>query len=98
MQWFPFQGNMFHTANNIKLTADDLESLLKLFSMFKISIWYDDTIGLEDVPEAVGIICINSGKRIGCLLENKTMENFITPFVTNIMFRNVGLYWMIKLN
>ena len=27
--------------------------------MFKISIFYDETIGLEDVPESVGIMCIN---------------------------------------
>ena len=30
--------------------------------MFKIIIIYDDTIDYEDVPEAVGIMCINCGK------------------------------------
>ena len=30
--------------------------------MFKISIWYDESIVHEDAPDAVGIMCINCGK------------------------------------
>ena len=41
---------------------------------------------------------INCGKSIGCLLENQTIENFITPFVTNIVFHNVGLSLIIQSN
>ena len=66
--------------------------------MFKISIIYDDTIDDEDVPEAVGIMCIDCGKSIGCSLDNQTMEKFITPFVPNMLFQNLGLSWFIKLN
>ena len=39
--------------------------------MFMISIWYDESIGNKDIPEAVGIMCINFRKIIGCLLDNK---------------------------
>ena len=49
--------------NNIKSPADNLQSLLKVFSMFKI--WYDESIVHEYVPNAVGVMCINFGKNIG---------------------------------
>ena len=66
--------------------------------MFNIRIWYDNTIGIEDVPEAFGIMFINSVNIIGCLLENQMIENFTTTFVKNIVFQNVGLSWIIQLN
>ena len=64
--------------------------------MFKISITYYETIYNKDVTEAVGIMFINCVKSIGCFLENKNIENFITPFVANMLFRNIGLFCVIK--
>ena len=61
-------------------------------------IWYDKSIGHKDVPEAVGIMYINCGNGIGFLLKNQNIENFITPFVKNMIFQPVGLSWMIKSN
>ena len=78
-------------ANHVKIPEEHLQSLLELFSMFKISIWYDETIVTIFFPYSVRIMCINSGKTIGCLLENQTIENFINIFVTNMVFRHVGL-------
>ena len=98
MQWFPIQSIMLHTSDKFKHPEGHLQSLLKVFSMFKIVIWYDETISIEDVPEAVGIMCIDCGKSIGCSLDNQTMEKFITPFVPNMLFQNLGLSWFIKLN
>ena len=89
---------MLHTDDNIKHPEEHLKSLLKVFSMFKIRIWYYDTIGLEYFPEYVGIICINCGKIIGCSLDNQMIEDFITPFVINMVPHNVGLSWIIKSN
>ena len=66
--------------------------------MFKIRITYYETIYNKDVPEAVGIMFINCVKSIGCFLENKNIENFITPFVANMLFRNIGLFWIIQSN
>ena len=66
--------------------------------MFKIIILYDDIIGLEDVPEDVGIMCINCVESIDFLLDNQTIEKSITPFVTNMVFQNVGLSWFTKSN
>ena len=62
----PFQGIILHAADNIERPSEHLKLLLKLFAMFKIRIIYDNTIGNEDVPEAVGIMCINCGNNIGC--------------------------------
>ena len=66
--------------------------------MFKIRITYYETIYNKDVTEAVGIMFINCVKIIGCFLENKNIENFITPFVVNMLFRNIGLFWIIQSN
>ena len=66
--------------------------------MFKIKIIYDETIDNKYVPEAIGIMCINCGKNIGCLLDNKKIEEFITPFVTNMVLHHIGLFWIIKSN
>ena len=98
MQWFPSQGIMFHAADNIKCLEDNFQSLLKLLSMFKINVWYDDTIGNKDLPKAVGIMYTDFGKIIGCLLYNQAIENSKTTFVTNMVFHNVGLSWIIRSN
>ena len=62
---------MLREADNIECPADNLKSLLKLLSEFKINIIYNETIDNEDVLEAVGIFCINCGKSIGCSLDNQ---------------------------
>ena len=49
-------------------------------------IWYYERIGHKDVTEAVGIMYIHRRKSIGCSLDNQPIENFITPFVTNMVF------------
>ena len=98
MQWFPLQGIMLHTENNINIPEQNLQSLLNLFSMFKFRIWYDETIVKENSPNDVGILCINCGKTIVCLLDNKTIEDFITIFVTNIVFHHISLFWIIQSN
>ena len=96
MKWFPFRVIMLHAADNIECPPEHLKLLLQLFSMFKIKIIYDKTIDNEDVPEGVGIMCINCGKVIVFLLDNKKIEDFIIPFVTNVVFQHIGLFWIIK--
>ena len=86
MQWFPLQGIMLHTENNINIPEQNLQSLLNLFSMFKFRIWYDETIVKENSPNDVGILCINCGKVIDFLLENILIEKLITHFLINIVF------------
>ena len=50
MQLFPIQSFMLYTADDINHPDDHFQSLLKVFSMFKIRIFYDETIGIEDFP------------------------------------------------
>ena len=92
MKWFPFQGIMLHATDNIECPSEHLKVLLKLFSIFKIKILYDETIDNEDVPEAVRIMYINCRRIIGCLLDNKTIKTFVTPFFITMVFQNVFYY------
>ena len=32
------------------------------------------------------------------MLDNQHIEYFITPFITNMVFENIGLFWIIKSN
>ena len=57
---------MMHTSNHINKQVEHFQSLLKVFSMFKISIWYYETIVTENVPDVVGIMLINYGKIFVC--------------------------------
>ena len=62
MKWFPFQVIMLHTADNMNRPDYILHSLLKVFSMFDISICYYKSIVHEQVPYAVAIVYVNCGK------------------------------------
>ena len=57
-----FSGYYFCTSNRINSPANNFQSLLKVLSMFKISILYDDTIITINVTDSVGIKYINCGK------------------------------------
>ena len=59
---------------------------------------YDDTIITNNVPDDVEINCINCRKILFFLLYNQTIENFITPVVTNMVFQNGGLSWITQSN
>ena len=50
MQWFPFQGIVLNAANNIKSPEEHFQSLLKVFTMFNIRIWYDESIVHKSIP------------------------------------------------
>ena len=89
---------MLHKADQIEHPEEHFQSLLKKFSTFKISIFYDYTIGLEYFPEYFGIMRINCGKIIVFSLDNQIIEHFMNTFVTNIVFQHVVLSWIIKSN
>ena len=52
--WFFFHYVMMHAAKNMKWPFNILQSMIKVFSMFNISIW-DYKENFEDYP---GISCI----------------------------------------
>ena len=68
MKWLPFQDIIVYVAYNIECPAEHLKILLKVLSMLKIKIIYDETIDNEDVPKAVEIMCINCGKKYWLLV------------------------------
>ena len=66
--------------------------------MFKIRIIYDETVDNKDDPQDFEILFINCEKNISCLLDNQKIEKFITAFVTNMVFRYIGLFCIIQSN
>ena len=87
---------MMHAENNKKGYSDLLPSLLKPFSMFKMSIWYERNNVQKIFPDDLGIKCIKCDKVIGCILNNWPIGDFISVFVTNVVFHHVGLSWITK--
>ena len=47
-------------------------------------------------PDALAIKCIKCDKVVGYELYNKTIEYVIIGFVSNVMFQNFGISWIIK--
>ena len=97
IQWFPFHSIMLHAENYINRPEENLQLFLKALLMFKIMIWYDETIVHEDALDAVGIMYINCGNTIGCLLDNQPIKYLITPF-EKMVFQHAGLSWIIQSN
>ena len=87
---------MTHAEKAIKQSSKLLQSLLNILSMFKMRIWYDN----NNVIEGLGIKCTNFNKCFGYELEDQTLrEVIIAPLSsTNVVFKNVGIYWIIELN
>ena len=54
----------------MKVPAELLKSLLKVFSMFNIRIWYDR----DNLPDALGTNRIKCNKVVGYELDNKTVK------------------------
>ena len=82
---------MEYTGNDMIRDIPLPTSLLKIFSMFEISM----TVGDVHVDE-VSLMCINCKRKTG--LERKYGKEFydkmITPFVMNSMLHHVGMSWM----
>ena len=60
---------MTHTSNTMKGIYELLQYLLKLVSMFKISICYYKDNYKDNIPDMLGIKCTNCNKFAGYELE-----------------------------
>ena len=69
IQWFTFITIMEHTANILKPKQGLITSLLKVFSMFELSL-IDD----RNKVEAISIRCINCKKETGLFLTTLILE------------------------
>ena len=75
IQWFPFLSIMEHTANILNPKQGIITSLLKVFTMFGLSL-IDD----RDKVQSISIRCINCKKETGLYLGTSTLEEIITNF------------------
>ena len=55
---------MMNLEKTMKEPFKILQQFLKFFSVFNISIWYDNIIIQEQVPDDVVIMCVNCGKTV----------------------------------
>ena len=62
--------------------------------MAKIRILYDDTIS-KKTTRGYWNKLHQFWESSGFPIDNQTIENFIATFVTNMVFQNTGLYWII---
>ena len=86
---------MMPTKYNKEKPSYILQSFLKLFSMFKISIFYETNNVHKILQDALGIKYIKCDKVVGRKLENKPIDDVITVFVKNVLLCRVGLSWII---
>ena len=75
-----------------------LLSLLKMFAIFKMRLWYDKENLEKNVVENVSIMCRNCGKKTGLYLRNTNTnyKDMITKFVLNTVLHHVGMSWIIE--
>ena len=62
INWFPFMNIMDYTTDKIDNEITLLPSLLKMFSMFKMSFWYDNKPDDKNDVKVIAIRCSNCGK------------------------------------
>ena len=86
---------MLHAMYKMKDPIIDLiESLLNIFYMFGIRIWYDKNHETDEI----GIKCKNCKKFIGYEIQNKPFNKVITLFVVKIVSQNIGHAWIVDYN
>ena len=73
IQWFTFITIIEHTANILDPNKWLIPSLLKVFSMFQLSLFYDKHNQEENVVDAIAIRCINCNKYTGLMIKNTTI-------------------------
>ena len=64
---------MDHNANIFEPNKSLISSLLNLFAMFQLHIFYDKRYGEENVVEAIAIKCSNFNKDTGLHLKDTTI-------------------------
>ena len=97
MNWFTFLNIMDYTAYKIEKNITLLPSLLKLFSMFQMSCWYNKGHDDQNKVENVVIRSSKCGKETGLSMKNinTNYKDIITSFVLNTVLHHVGMPWII---
>ena len=74
VQLFPFLTIIEHTENVLNPDKGLINSLLKVFSMFKLSLFYDRYNGEVNIVDTIAIRCSNFNKETGLNLKDTTVE------------------------
>ena len=74
IQCFPFLTIVDHIANILEKNKSLITSLLKVFSMFRLCIFYYNHNEEENVVESIAIKCSNCDKDTGLYLKDTTIE------------------------
>ena len=100
INWLLFLNIMEYTSDRIYNYATLLPSLLKMFSMFQISFWYNKGHDDQNKVEHISIKRINCGKQTGLSMDdmNTKYKAVITSFVSNTVLHHVGILRIIETN
>ena len=89
---------MEHTAGIIETYISLIPSLLKVFAMFQMCLFYYKHNEEWSVIEAIAINYSNCDRRTGLFLKVNTVKEIITEFLLNKVLYHVGLSWIISSN
>ena len=89
IQWFPFLAIVEHTAHTLKPNKGLIPSLLKVFAIFQLNLFYDRHNEEGNVVGARDIRCTDCNKETGLYLKDTTIEEIITKFVLNSILHHV---------
>ena len=79
--WFTFITIIYHTANILKPNKGLIPSLLQLFAMFQLRLFYDKYNEEGNIVYAIATRCSNFNKETGLHIKNTTIEDITTKFV-----------------
>ena len=95
IQWFPLLYIMGNAASIIGTDISLIPSLLKVFAMFQMCLFYYKHNEEWSVIEAIAINYSNCDIRTGLFLKVNTVKEMIPKFVLNTELTYVGLSWII---
>ena len=78
IQLFHFLSIMEHTAGIIEAYISLMTSLLKVFVMFHMRLFYDKHNEEENVLDPIALKCSNCNRSTGLFLKDKTIQEMVT--------------------
>ena len=74
IQWHPFLTIIEHTANILEPNKGLISSLLNVFAMFQLHLFYDKHNEEDNLVDAIAIICINCNKDTGLHIKTQQLK------------------------
>ena len=86
--FYEYHGN---TEYNIETQITPSLTLLKVFTMYQMCLWYDKENHKDNVLYDIVIRCINCRKTTGLSVENYNYKDIITKSVLNSVLHHVSM-------